>query len=120
MEMPEATHYIRANWVRNVVKNWRGWFRECPVEVMFVSLGMQCMHCAYNRKFAERHDTFKMRHTNRKYECMDAHCIYAKIQIHPSQRLHLGDQRQATSLLYSARLLKQKCFETSLERRLIR
>ena len=41
-------------------------------------------------------------------------------QIHPSQRLHLGDQRQATSLLYSVRLLKQKCFETSLERRLIR
>ena len=43
-----------------------------------------------------------------------------QIQIHPSQRLHLGDQRQATSLLYSVRLLKQKCFETSLERRLIR
>ena len=42
------------------------------------------------------------------------------IQIHPSQRLHLGDQRQATSLLYSVRLLKQKCFEMSLERRLIR
>jgi len=43
-----------------------------------------------------------------------------QIQIHPSQRLHLDDQRQATSLLYSVRLLKQKCFETSLERRLIR
>ena len=46
--------------------------------------------------------------------------IQIQIQIHPSQRLHLGDQRQATSLLYSVRLLKQKCFETSLERRLIR
>ena len=43
-----------------------------------------------------------------------------QIQIHPSQRLHLGDQWQATSLLYSVCLLTQKCFETSLERRLIR
>ena len=29
------------------------------------------------------------------------HEIQIQIQIHPSQRLHLGDQRQATSLLYS-------------------
>ena len=60
---PEATSEISANPVRNALGWVCRWLRECPVEVMFVSLGTHLMHSAY--KAAE--NLQKDRHMTPKY-----------------------------------------------------
>ena len=45
----EATREISVNPVRNALRGgWvGGWIRECPVELMFVSLRTHCLHSTH-------------------------------------------------------------------------
>jgi len=58
-----------------------GWIRECPVELMFVSLRTHCLHSTHQSAENVQKDRhvapkcFKVHHTNRKYERMDVHCV---------------------------------------------